>query len=114
MPTSQRVSPGETDPGNTIADQRIRELYYRFLDAICGFHDEVRVETSRMDAKAYFEGAFLCRVVPYRQLFHVLVGKETVWETRVRDSAGCVEAVDHALSRFLDTYSRRFSAPPSF
>jgi hypothetical protein len=107
------VSPGEIDPGSTIADQRIRELYYKFLEAICEFHDDVKIETSRMDTKVYFGGAFLCRVVPYRQLFHILIGKETVWETRVRDYAGCVEAVDHALSRFLDTYSRRISAPPS-
>jgi len=107
MATAPRVSPGETDPGTIIADERIRELYCKFLDAICGFHDDVKLRTSRMETRVFFGDTFLCRVVAYRQLFHVVVGNERAWETRVRDPDGCADALDRVLSRFLDTYAKR-------
>jgi hypothetical protein len=66
-----------------------------------------------MEARAFFGDTFLCRVVAYRQLFHVLVGDESAWETRVRDSAGYAAALDRVLSRFLDTYAREMIDPPT-
>lgn len=94
-----------SDPGSVIADRELRELYARFLRAVRDLHDEVRFETTRMETRVFFRDALLCRVVAYRQLFHVQVGKENVWEIRVRDAASSCETLDRVLERFLETYA---------
>lgn len=107
MDRLQLKNPPETDPGVMIADTFLRDLYYKFLASVCGFHDGVRVETARLDVRIFWRDGLLCRVAPYRELFHVQVGKEDIWETRVRNRAGCVESLDRVLARFLDLYTTR-------
>ncbi|UCG53388.1 MAG: hypothetical protein JSW58_07500 [Candidatus Latescibacterota bacterium] len=97
-------SPPESDPGNLIASRKVRKLYYRFLEAICGIHDEVQERTTRLESRVFFGDILLCRVVPYRDLFHVQVGGENPWEIRVRDAESCFDTLDHVLARFLDIY----------
>ena len=103
----QLKAPTDSDPGVLIADPVVRELYYRFLASVRDIHDEVRVEPARLDLKIFWKDSLLCRVAPYRELFHVQVGKDDLWETRVRNHKGCVEAVDRVLVRFLGLYAHR-------
>ncbi len=100
-------SPPESDPGRVIVDRELRGLYDKFLDALSGIHDEVRMETTRMETRVFFRDTPLCRVVAYRQLFHVQVGKGNVWEIRVRDRASCSDTLDRVLTRFLEVYVSR-------
>ncbi len=106
----------DDDPGSLIADPTVRELHGKFRDAIHDMHDEVRIEATRFEWRALFRDALLCRVVPYRELFHVQVGKKVVWETRVRDASSCLAALHRALGEFLEVYAspgRGRSASPA-
>lgn len=105
--------PRQPDPGDLIADRKVRELYYGFLDAICGIHGEVEVRTMQLESRVYFGGTLLCRVVPYRELFHVQVGEKNPWEIRVRDAASCFDTLDGVLTEFLDRYVSRECGHPS-
>jgi len=96
--------PPESDPGSVIVDRDLRSLYEKFLGAVRNMHDEVRLEESRMETRAYFRDHLLCRVVAYRQLFHVQVGKDNVWEIRVRDRTTCSDTLDRVLEKFLDVF----------
>ncbi|UCG50434.1 MAG: hypothetical protein JSW58_09470 [Candidatus Latescibacterota bacterium] len=97
----------EFDPGDVIANQRVKELYYKFLGAVCGIHDEVILKTSQTESRILFRNTLLCRVVPYRDLFHVQIGEKDTWEIRVKDEACCVDTLDRVLARFLDVYASR-------
>lgn len=94
-----------SDPGRLLAERELRVLYHEFLEAIRGFHDEVRFEETRMETRVFFRETLLCRVVAYRQLFHVQIGKENVWEVRVRDRASCCDTLDRVLAKFLESYA---------
>lgn len=107
MDQLQLKTPPDSDPGVLIADPMVRELYYRFLTTVSDIDDEVRVEPARLDLKVFWKDSLLCRVAPYRELFHVQVGKDDLWETRVRSRRGCIEALDRVLARFLGLYAHR-------
>ena len=104
QPTFSQPAP-VLDPARVIADHDLRELYDDFLRAILGVHDDVRLETTRTETRVFFRDTPLCRVVAYRQLFHVQVGKESVWEIRVRDRRSCSETLHRILARLLDVYA---------
>ncbi len=97
-----------------IHDRNVKRLYQSFLDAIQSFHNEVGLETTRVEIRAYYGNALLCRVVPYRELFHVQVGEENAWEIRVRDEAGYLDTLDRVLVRFLNVFALRETSPASF
>jgi hypothetical protein len=105
--------PSGADPGNVIIDRELRELYRSFVDSIRGFHSGVELEVNQLEVWARFEDELLCRIVPYRELFHVLVGRENVWEVRVKNRSGCLETLDRVLSRFLEVYAKRSSGRPA-
>jgi len=105
--------PRQPDPGDLIADRKVRELYYGFLDAICGLHDEVEVRRMQLESRVYLGDTLLCRVAPYRELFHVQVGEKNPWEIRVRDAASCLDTLDRVLAEFLDMYVSRECGRPS-
>jgi hypothetical protein len=94
-------TPPESDPGVLISDPVVRDLFYRFLVSVRDIHDDVRIETARLDLRIFWKDTLLCRVAPYRELFHIQVENDGVWETRVRDRKGCIEAIDRVLVRFL-------------
>ncbi|UCH84138.1 MAG: hypothetical protein JSW50_00160 [Candidatus Latescibacterota bacterium] len=98
-------SPPKIDPGNAIANQRVKVLYDNFLDAVCGIHEEVNLSTTRVELRILFRNALLCRVVPYRDIIHVQVGDKNPWEIRIRNEESCVDTLDRVLARFFDIYS---------
>lgn len=102
MPTAQR----DGDPGDVIAEPKLRALYDRFMTAIRRIHPGIVVRPARMESRIVYRDAVVCRVVPYRELFHVQVGGTPGWETRVRDADDCAETLHRVLNRWLDLYSR--------
>ncbi|MEJ2719851.1 MAG: hypothetical protein P8181_01745 [bacterium] len=94
-----------SDPGDVIAVPAVKELYARFVRTAIGLHSDVKARPAQLESRILYGGALVCRVVPYRELFHVQVGGEPVWEARVRDAAGCADAVDRMLARFLELYA---------
>jgi hypothetical protein len=96
--------------GDEIAEAPVRALYHRYLAAVEGLHDGVIVQSSSVEVRVSFQGHLLCRIVPYRELFHVQIGDTPAWESRIRSESGVCEAVDHTLSRFLRLAARRDDA----
>lgn len=113
MQSARLEPPPQPDPGDLITDRSVRELYYRFLDAISGIHGEVELRTTQLESRVYLRDTLLCRVVPYRELFHVQIGDKNPWEIRVRDAASCFDTLDGVLTEFLDRYVSRECGRPS-
>ena len=110
MPPLPSTPPRESDPGHVITNHELQELYRRFIDSVRDIHADVVVDVSHMEIWVRFDDAVLCRVVPYRELFHVQVGQENIWEIRVRNRLGCLETLDRVLSRFLEIYAKRYAS----
>lgn len=87
--------------GNGITQVAVRRLYERFLDLVLGLPGAMRVQATSVEARIFFGEAFLCRIVPYRELFHVQVGEGPNWETRVRNESGMIESIDRVLHHYL-------------
>jgi hypothetical protein len=96
---------GSARLAGSIADNTVRVLFERFVETYAGLHDEIQVHSSSVELRFFFRGAFLCRLAPYRDLFHVQIGEAPAWETRVRSEAGLLETVDVALQHFLRVYA---------
>ena len=107
MPPILSKLPRESDLGDVIANRELQELYRRFIDSVRDIHEDVVLEVSHMEIWVRFDDTVLCRIVPYRELFHVQVGEDNIWEIRVRNRSGCLETLDRVLSRFLEEYAKR-------
>jgi hypothetical protein len=101
----QAEYPDRSNLGEIIFDRRLRNLYERFLAEIRGLHDEVLFESTRVEVRVFFRNTLLCRVVPYRELFHVQIGDQDPWEIRVRDKATCVRTLDCVLGMFFKIFT---------
>jgi hypothetical protein len=97
--------PGISNPGEIINERTLRDLYERFLAQIRGVHDEIEFEATRVEIRIFFRESLLCRIVPYRELFHVLIGDENPWEIRVRDEATCLSTLDRVLDKFFERFA---------
>ena len=69
-----------------------------------GLHGDIHVQATSVEIVFSFRDRLLCRLAPYRELFHVQVGGNPGWETRVRSETGFLDTVDRTLERFLDIY----------
>lgn len=99
---------GRHDSGRlagSIADNTVKALFERFVETYAGLHDEIRVHASSVELRFFYRNEFLCRLAPYRELFHVQIGETPAWETRVRSEKGLLETVDVALRHFLRVYA---------
>ncbi len=88
-----------------IENKTARALFGRFVQTYSSVHDDIRVEATSVEIRFFYNDEFLCRLAPYRELFHVQVGDEPAWETRVRTEAGFLDTLDRALQRFLHAYA---------
>lgn len=80
-------------------------MFHRFVALLSGVHEGVQVQATRVEVRFFLGDAFLCRLVPYRELFHVQIGDAPSWDARVRTQDGYAEAVDRALQRYLDVFA---------
>ena len=87
-----------------ISDRPVRALFERFVVTCTGLHGDIHVQATSVEIVFSFRDRLLCRLAPYRELFHVQVGGNPGWETRVRSETGFLDTVDRTLERFLDIY----------
>lgn len=95
------VPPAVRALADTIADAGARERFVRLVTEVGRLHPGVDVTVTGVDVRAEFNGGTLCRIVPYRELIHVQVGEDPMWETRVRTDAGYLAALDRIVDAFL-------------
>ncbi len=105
MPHAHPDYPTDFNPADRITVPEVKQLYNRLIDGTLGIHEDVEVRAAQLESRIQYRGSLVCRVVPYRELFHVQIGGNPMWETRVRDAAGCADAMDRILARFLDLYA---------
>jgi hypothetical protein len=79
---------------------------------VSGLHRDGVVAESGVDVRVELHGHPLCRLVPYRGLIHVQVGGATTWESRVRDEAGYLDALDRIVTAFLRVVATEGAPPP--
>lgn len=87
--------------GDTITNLTVRGLFVELLDILANLGGDVSVVTSPVDIRAEVHGSTVCRIVPYRELIHIHVGEDPVWEVRVRNETGYLEAVDRIFNVYL-------------
>lgn len=80
------------------------------IDELCTLmprlHSEVRVQETPYELSIQFRDVSLCRVVPYRELLHVQVGQDPVWETRLRSAREWPEVMERIVRAFLRALAR--------
>ncbi|MEE9271351.1 MAG: hypothetical protein V3V49_13945 [Candidatus Krumholzibacteria bacterium] len=91
--------------GDEISDNSVRQMFHRFVELLSGIDGRVRLQTSRVEVRFFLGDEFLCRLAPYRELFHVQIGDAPAWEARVRTHDGYAAAVDRVLQRYLEVYA---------
>lgn len=96
---------GPEQLASEITDKVVKTLFDRFVATYSRVHEEIDVQVTRVEIRFFFKNEFLCRLAPYRELFHVQVGEAPAWETRVRTETGFNETMDRALHRFLAVYA---------
>ena len=99
------IGGGAEQLAGEITDKVVKTLFDRFIVTYSRVHDEIRVQVTRVEIRFFFKNEFLCRLAPYRELFHVQVGEAPAWETRVWSETGFNETMDRALQRFLAVYA---------
>jgi hypothetical protein len=87
--------------GDVIVNASVRALFHELIEILSNLHGDVVRHCCPVDVRAEFDGRTICRIVPYRELIHLQIGDAPVWEVRIRDEAGYLEAVDRILVVFL-------------
>lgn len=105
MRSTNRERLRATQLGDEISQGAVADLFRRYVGVVGDLHPQVESRASAVEARFFFNQRLLCRVVPYRELFHVQIGDQHAWETRVRNEAGFLEAVDRTVQRFLHVYA---------
>jgi hypothetical protein len=93
------------DLSDVVADPVVARLLADLRAALPRLHGEVRVTETPVDLRAEFRGALVCRVVPYRELLHIQVGENPMWETRLRTAYEFPHVVDRIVRTFLRAYA---------
>jgi hypothetical protein len=96
-----------------IVDQSVRAMYLRMLGLLRSLHRDVSVEESGVELRVDYGRHILCRVVPYRELLHVQVSEDPLWEVRVRDRAAFEETVERILRAYCRLAARAPGTPPA-
>ena len=91
--------------GDVIANVTVRGFFCELIGILTDLHEDVEVQHGPVDIRAEYAGRSICRLVPYRELFHLHIGESPVWEVRVRDEAGYLDAVDRILDVYLSMVS---------
>ncbi len=102
--TARRLQDGRPSGsfGDIIANVSVRGFYHELVDVLTHLHEDVEVLYSPVDIRAEYCGRTICRIVPYRELVHMQIGDDPVWEVRIRGEAGYLDAVDLIFDVFLE------------
>ncbi len=96
---------------DVVTDPKVARLLDDLRVALPRLHGDMRVVESAMDLRAEFRGELVCRVVPYRELLHVQVGEEPMWEARIRSTREFPHVIDRIVRAFLRVYARSRPGP---
>ena len=101
--TARRLQDGRLSGsfGDIIANVSVRGFFHELVDVLTHLHEDVEVQYSPVDIRAEYCGRTICRIVPYRELVHMQIGDDPVWEVRIRGEAGYLDAVDLIFDVFL-------------
>jgi hypothetical protein len=108
MPTqNQSVRNRLDDFGESITNVTVRGFFHELLEILANLGESVEVIAGPVDIRAEVSGTTICRLVPYRELIHIHVGEEPVWEVRVRNETGYLDAIDSILDVYLEVTAAR-------
>lgn len=97
--------------GEIITDSSVRGYYREIIDHLRKLHEGVTVSYCDVDVRAEYGGRLICRIVPYRELLHIQIGHSPVWEVRVKNETGFMEAMGHILETFLKLAAKEGGEP---
>jgi hypothetical protein len=107
-PARRPIAPAAQSIVDAVATAGVRRLCQQLVEEISNLHRDVELTATDVDIQAEIRtrgrARPLCRIVPYRELIHVQVGSDPMWESRVRDEAGYFAAIDMILRTFLRTF----------
>jgi hypothetical protein len=96
----------QSNPADVVTDRAVARVVDDLRVALARLHGDVRVVETPIELRAEFRGAVLCRVVAYRELLHIQVGQDPVWETRLRTADEFPEVMDRIVRAFLRACAR--------
>jgi hypothetical protein len=107
------MSSSRSNLADAVADPAVGRLVDDLRVALGSLHGDVRVVESSLDLRAEFRGTDICRVVPYREVLHIQVGQDPLWETRLRRTEEFPEVMDRIVRVFLRVLAHGPGTPPS-
>jgi hypothetical protein len=100
------------DSGDVIARPDVAGMVGELREAIVRLHSGVRVVESPLDLSAEFRGVTFCRITPYRELIHIQIGQDPMWEARLRTAGELPEVTARVVRAFLDVFARGQAGSP--
>jgi hypothetical protein len=95
------MPPPHSSLAEVVANPALARLVDDLRVALARLHSDVRVMETSMELRAEFHGVAICRVVPYRELLHIQVGEDPMWEARVRKANEFPQVMDRVVRAFL-------------
>jgi hypothetical protein len=95
------MSSSRSSLADAVGNPAVGRLVDVLRTALGRLHGDVHVVESSLELRAEFRGANICRVVPYRDVLHIQVGQDPLWETRLRNTAEFPEVMDRIVRAFL-------------
>lgn len=100
------MPPPPSSLAEVVANPALARLVDDLRVALARLHGDVRVVETSMELRAEFHGVAICRVVPYRELLHIQVGQDPMWETRLRKASEFPPVMDRIVRDFLRAVAR--------
>ncbi len=104
------MPPRPSNLAEVVANQALARLVGDLRVALARLHSDVRVVETSLELRAEYHGVVICRVVPYRELLHIQVGQDPMWEARLRRANEFPQVLDRIVRVFLRALAR--PAPP--
>jgi hypothetical protein len=104
------MQPPRSGLSERVADRELGRQVDELRVLLPRLHSGVTVCETPYELLVQFREKSLCRVVPYRELLHVQVGQDPVWETRIRSAREWPEVMDRIVRVFLRAVAR--AEPP--
>ena len=104
--SSTHMPPPTSSLAEVVANPALARLVDDLRVALARLHGDVRLVETSMELRAEFHGVAICRVVPYRELLHIQVGEDPMWETRLRKASEFPQVMDRIVRVLLRAVAR--------
>ncbi len=85
----------------SMRESGLKELFREMCSKVSLLHADMKLDISSVEVRAYLWNSPVCRLVPYPELLHVQVGREPVWDLRLKDRKTYFRAIDRVLEEYL-------------